>query len=174
MKRTIIVAIVMSLLLAILPVGLALAATTADVTVTATPSFVSITNAPATWPIGTISENTTPNTGIDYFTITNTSSVPMAISVNCTDWSGGATPWTYGPPGVNSANLTASSGDSTGGGSTGAGNYDIDVPVGPSALLIDAVAVAVDPNWELQLNAPTSFTFGDVQTTTVTITATVD
>jgi hypothetical protein len=174
MKKTIIVAIVMSLLLAVFPVGLALAETSQDVTVTATPSFISIANLPSSWGIGTVSEGSTNNTGIDFFTITNTSSVNISISVNCTDWSGGATPWTYGAPGVNTANLTASSGNSTGGGSTGAGNYDIDVPAGPSVLLIDAVPVSVNPNWELQLNAPTSFTHGDEQTTIVTITAAAD
>jgi hypothetical protein len=174
MRRTTIIAIVMSLLLAIFPVGLALAATSQDVIVTATPGFVSISNSPGTYNFGTISAGSTNNTGIDYFTIANNSTVAMDISINCTGWSGGATPWTYGVPGVDTANLTASSGNSTGGGSTGAGNYDIDVPVGTGELLIDAVAVGVDPNWELQLNAPTSMTFVDEQTTTVTITATVD
>ena len=173
MKRTTIVVIVMSLLVAILPVGLALAQTSQDVTVTATPSFISISNSSGTWPIGTVSANSTPNTGTGHFTITNTSSEAIDISINCTDWTGGPG-WTYGAPAADTANLTASSGDSTGGGSSGAGLYDIDVPVGTGALLIDAVAVAVDPTWELQLNAPTSFTFGDEQTTIVTITATTD
>ena len=173
MKRTIIVAIAISLLLAIFPVGLALAATTADVTVTATPSFLSITNLPASWPIGSVSANSTPNTGIDYFEITNSSGVAMDISIKCNGWSG-VSSWSYGAPATNTANLTASSGNSTGGGSSGAGTYDIDVLDGSDSLLIDAVAAGVNPNWELQLNAPTDFTFGDEQTTTVTITATVD
>lgn len=173
MKRTTIAAIVMSLLLAIFPVGLALAQTSQDVLVTATPSFMGISNSPGTWPIGTVSANSTPNTGIDHFTITNTSSANISISINCTDWSGGPG-WNYGAPGVDTANLTASSGNSTGGGSGGAGLYDIDVPVGLPALLIKAVPPGVNPNWELQLNAPSEITFGDVQTTTVTITATTD
>lgn len=168
MKRTIIVALVMSLLLAVFPVSLALAQTSQDVLVTATPSFTSITNAPDNWPIGTVSQGETKNTGIDYFTITNDSSVNMSISINCTGWTGG---WTYGAPAADSGNLTASSGNSTGGGSGGAGLYDISVPAGPGALLIKAVPPGVNPNWELQLNAPTSFTFGDQQQTTVTITA---
>jgi len=173
MKRTTIVVIVMSLLVAILPVGLALAQTSQDVTVTATPSFISITNDPDSWPIGTVSAGSTPNTTADYFLITNTSSEAIDISINCTGWTGGPG-WTYGAPAEDTANLAASSGNSTGGGSGGAGDYDIDVPNGPSTLLIDAVAVGVNPNWELKLNAPTSFTFGDQQTTTVTITATTD
>jgi len=173
MKRTTIVVIVMSLLVAILPVGLALAATSQDVEVTATPSFTGISNSPGIYDFGTVSANSTPNTGTDYFTITNTSSANISISINCTDWTGG-TGWTYGAPDEDTANLAASSGNSTGGGSSGVGTYDIDVPVGTGALLIKAVPAGVNPNWELQLNAPTSLTFGDEQTTTVTITATTD
>ena len=118
MKRTIILAIVMSLLLAILPVGLAFAATSADVTVTATPSYIAITNAPITWTIndlGTGSESgkgviepdtiyyANPTNDADdtvapsstvldaecYFTITNTSSVPIDITVTWGDFTGG-------------------------------------------------------------------------------------
>jgi hypothetical protein len=62
MKKTFIVAIVMSLLLAMFPIGLALAATTADVEVTATPGFVSITNAPGTFDFGVITQGSVTNT----------------------------------------------------------------------------------------------------------------
>lgn len=173
MKRTIIVVIVMSLLLAILPVGLAFAATTADVTVRATPSFIGITNAPGTNDFGSITAGATPGTASGYFTITNGSSVATDISIKCNGWSG-TTAWTYGAAGADTGQLAASSANGGAGGSTGAGNFDITVLNGSDTLLCDAVAIATNPTWELQLQAPSSFTHGAEQTTTVSVTVTAD
>ena len=173
MKRTIIVTIVIVLLLAIFPVGLALAATSADVTVTATPSFVSISNAPGTYDFGQISASATENTTGGAFTITNSSSVAMDISIKCNGWSGTSS-WTYGSPGADTGQLAASSGNGGTGGSSGAGDFDITVLNGSDTLLCNAVGTSTNPTWELQLQAPTSFTHGDEQTTTVTVTATAD
>jgi hypothetical protein len=165
MKKTFIVAIVMSLLLAMFPIGLALAATTADVEVTATPGFVSITNSPSTFDFGVITQGSVTNTTDGEFTITNASTVAMDIFIQCNGWSGGATPWTYGAPAADTGNLTSSN---------GTGLHDIPVLDGSDTLLHNAVAVASNPTWELQLNAPTSFSFVDPQSSNVTITATVD
>ena len=173
MKRTTIVVIVMSLLVAILPVGLALAQTSQEVEVTATPSFISITNAPISYDFGSISANSTDNTTDGYFTITNGSSVNMDISIQCNGWSGG-TGWTYGSPAADTGQLKASSANGGSGGSTGAGNFDKTLLDGTDILLCDNVTSVTSPTWELLLEAPTSFTFGDEQTTTVTITATAD
>jgi hypothetical protein len=173
MKRMIIVAVVMSLLLAMFPVGLALAATTADVTVTATPSFIGITNSPGTYDFGQISAGATENTTNGYFTITNGSSVAMDISIKCNGWSG-TTSWTYGSSAENTGQLAASSANGGAGGSSGAGDFDKTVLNGSDTLLCDAVGTSTNPTWELQLQAPSSFTHGDEQTTTVTVTATAN
>jgi hypothetical protein len=169
MKRTLI-AIAMALALVLIPVGSAFAATTADVTVTATPGFVSITNAPDSWDAGTIIKDTDVDTGVHYFTITNASTVAMDINIACDGW----TSWTYGAPATDTGQLKASSANGGTGGSTGEGDYDITVPNGGGSLLCNGVAVSTNPTWELQLDAPTDFTNVDVQTSTVTLTASVD
>ena len=160
MKRTLI-AILMALALVLIPVGSALAATSAEVTVTATPGFVSITNLPNSFDFGVVTGGSTPNTTTGWFTITNASTVAMDVNIKCTAW----TSWTYGAPAEDQGQLKASDGD---------GAYDVTiVAINTDYLLMSAVGVGVDPTWELQLDAPTSFTNVDVQTTTVTITAVV-
>lgn len=171
MKRTIIVAIVVSLLLAILPVGLALADTTAEVTVTATPgSFVGISNSTGSLDFGEITASSTPDTSATPFTITNSSSVVIDITVGCDGWSG-TEQWTYAAAGADTALLNASASDSDTGGSSGIGAFDKEVPSTGSILLIENLATGTNPTWNLQLEAPTSFSHGYTQTTTVTLTA---
>jgi len=171
MKRTIIVAIAMSLLLAMFPVVPALAATTADVTVTATPgSFVGISCDQTVYDFGDISANSTPNTGTGWATITNSSSVSINITIGCDGWSG-TTAWTYGANATDTAQLKASATFGGTGGSSGAGQYDVTIPSGSTIALCNGVAVGNNPAWEMELEAPSSFTHGYEQTTHVTLTA---
>jgi hypothetical protein len=174
MKKTIIITIVMSLILVVFPVGLALAATSADVTITATPGFISITNAPGSYDFGGITANSTDNTTNGYFTITNGSAINIDIGIGCDNWTSAGSTWTYGTPAADTGRLMASSGDGGSGGSTGQGNFDIFVSNLTSVLLCDNVTDVTNPTWELQLQTPTSFTFGDEQQTTVTVTATAE
>jgi hypothetical protein len=173
MKKTLI-AILLAVALAVIPATGVLAATSQDVTVTATPSYISITNNSATgnnYDFGAVTISTTPNTGTGYFTITNDSTVVIDINIKCNGWSG-ANSWTYGSPiGADKGFLDASSTFGGAGGSSGAGNYDVEILNGTDSLLCDDLAVGNDPDWELQLNTPDSFSFGDQQTTTVTLTA---
>jgi hypothetical protein len=173
MKRTIIVAIVISLLLVILPVSLALAQSDSDVvTVTATPGTVSISTS-GTYDFGSVGLSSTPDTSGSPLTITNSSSLVVDISIGCNGWSGGATPWTYGAAGADTALLNASASDGGSGGSTGVTDFDKEVPSTGSILLINDLAVGTSPTWNLQLEAPTSFSIFDEQTTTVTLTTVV-
>ena len=161
MRKTLI-AILMALALVVIPVGSAFAATTAAVTVTATPTFISITNLPTSWGIGVVAASTTPSTGETNFTITNSSSVPIDTTIKCNGWSGTSS-WTYGASGANTGQLKASN---------GSGGYIITVPVDPSTIALHSnVGVGNNPQWGLQLEAPSSFSFGAEQTTTVTISA---
>jgi hypothetical protein len=101
----------MALALALIPVSNAFALTSQDVNVTATPAFISISNAPGTWTIngitgsGVIAPNTTyysnplgdtvsPTVGgvVDgecRFTITNTSTVAIDLTVTFPDHANG-------------------------------------------------------------------------------------
>jgi hypothetical protein len=161
MRKTLI-AVLIALALVVIPVGTALAATTADVTVTATPSFISITNAPSTYDFGVITAGVDEDTGTSYFTVTNDSSVNITVTIQCTTWEGGDNDWIYGAPAANTAQLKASDGD---------GLYDVTVLTGSAVNLHTTGTAGDDFTWELQLDAPTSFTFGNQQTSTVTISA---
>jgi hypothetical protein len=178
MKKTLL-AILLAVALTVIPVSSVLAANTADVTVTATPGWVSITNTEASFGFGVVNAGDTPNTGTGWATITNSSTIAMDINIQCDGWSpvSGSNSWSYGASGPDTAQLNASSANGGAGGSSGAGDYDITVPAvppGSAALLCDAVAVGVSPSWELELEAPSSFTHVDEQTTTVTLTAVPD
>ena len=167
MKKTLL-AILLALALVVIPVGSALAANTADVTVTATPGWVSITNSEVSFNFGIVTAGTTPNTGTGWSTITNSSTVAMDINIKCDGWSpvSGTNSWTYGVAGVDQARLAASDGD---------GAYDVVIAaINTDYLLCDGVAVSVNPTWELELEAPSSFTHVDEQETTVTLTAVPD
>jgi hypothetical protein len=161
MRKTLI-AILMALALVLIPVGTAFADTTQDVVVTATPTFVSITNDHATFDFGVVAASSTPNTTEDYFTVTNDSTVNIDVDIVCDGWSGGATPWIYGASGPDTALLNASDGD---------GAYDVEVDDATPTLLHTTAGAGDDFTWELQLEAPSSFSDGDEQTTTVTISA---
>jgi hypothetical protein len=162
LKRTIL-AIMLALALVAIPVSTVLAATSQDVTITATPTFISITNAPASHDFGVVAASGTPNTGETNFTITNDSSVDIDIDIKCDGWDGGANDWTYATPAAPDTGFLYAS--------DGAGGYDIFVQDGIDTELFDAVTPATDPQWGLELNAPTAFNFGNQQQTIVTLTA---
>jgi len=148
-----------------MPAGVALA-TTQDVTINATPTFVGISNSPDTFSFGVIAvnqTNQTANTTASYFTVTDTSTVNITTTIVCqANWTGG-TGWTWGVPGADTAYLTTSTN----------GSYGIAVPdAGQEAVTLHASASVGDGfTWELGLEGPTSFTFGDVQECTVRLSA---
>jgi hypothetical protein len=171
MKKTLL-AILLVLALVVIPAGSALAANTQTVTVTATPTYISITNSQSTFGFGVVAAGSKPNTGTGWSTITNDSTVTIDINIKCNGWDGGANDWTYASPATDDTGYLAASGTFGGtGGSGGAGLYDVEVLNGVDSLLCDNLAVGNNPAWELELNAPTSFSFGNQQTTTVTLTA---
>ena len=161
MKRTTIVLVLLLVLGLLVSAGTALAATTATVTVNATPSYVAITNSPNTYDFGVIATSSTGSTGETYFTVVNAGTVEINTTIEGNGWSATGSAWTYGAPGENTGNLTASN---------GAGGYVISVPNGSPLALHAAISASANETWGLQLNAPTSFTHGDEQSTTVTIT----
>lgn len=140
----------------------AIAATTQDVSVTATPSYISISNSPNSFDFGTVATSSTPNTTTGWFTITNSSTVATDIDIKANGWTGGAG-WSWGAAGADTGRLAASDDD---------GTYNVTIiAVDTDYELKDNLAAVTNQDWELELQAPSSFSFGDEQTTTVTITA---
>lgn len=139
------------------------AATTQDVTVTATPTYISISNAPSSFDFLTVAAGVDENTGTDYFTITNTSTIATDIDIKAiTGWSGTSS-WTWGASGENQGKLAASDGD---------GAYDVDIAaVDTDYELMDNLSAETNDSWELKLIAPSSFTHGAEQTVVVRLTA---
>lgn len=150
------------------------AATTQDVTVNATPAYITISNAPSTYNFGVISEGATANTTNGYFTITNGSTVNIDISIQADNWTSSGSAWTYGNPGADTGNFDASSANGGVGGSSGAGAWDISVLAYSDTLICDNVTTVTNPTWELQLDAPSTFSHGDAQVNTVTVTGTAE
>jgi len=170
--RKILVTLALVLILVVSFAMPAFAATTQDVEVTATPGYIAISNSPTSWAAGTITADTDVNTGNDYFTITNTSTVISDISFYVSDnWS----TWTYGAPAADTAQLKVSSGEGGVGGSTGSGNYDKTLVWGSgnAVLVCDNLSALSDAQWEMELDAPTSFGSGTAQSANITMTAVV-
>ena len=189
MKR-LVLPLVMVITLAILPASGALAATSQNVTVTAIPGVVSISNAPSTWTIngitksGVISANTTyysnplgdnitPSAtvaaGECYFTVTNSSTVNITLTVNFGDFSGG------------DAMTNTNTGSATTTGFGASSYYDgmtysskvIAKSTGSDALIANVANTTASLKWGLEVKTRTDeWSSGDAQTSTVTITAT--
>lgn len=172
-EKRLLVALALALALVLVPAGMALAATTQDVEITATPTYIAISNAPTSWAAGLIAADTDTDTGNDHFTITNTSTVNIDISFYVADnW----TSWTYGSPAADTAQLKVSSGEGGTGGSTGSGDFDITLIYGSgnATLVCDNLTALSDAQWEMELDAPTSFTHGTAQSANITMTATAE
>lgn len=192
-KRRWILSIVLALVLLLataLPVS---AADSQDVTVTATPEYIAIANAPATWTVNDagggsgvittsteywtnpLGDTTTPSDpvvdGECRFTITNTSTVAIDLTVNFIHFTGG--------------DAMQNSGTGSGGvGTFGAYSYCTGMTYSTgkviadnsgSAVMKDALAALTDIKWGVSCDTQTdAWTSGSDMTSTVTITATAD
>lgn len=168
------------------------AATTQDVTVTATPEYVSISNSPSTWTLNGITgsgviqvdtiyysnplgDTTAPSaTVVDgecRFTITNSSTVAIDLTVTCGAFAGG------------DANMTNS--DTGANGATTYGSYcwysgmtyasKVIVKSSGSGVMYNELAALTDIKWGAEIETRTdAWTGGSSSTATMTISATVD
>ena len=163
MRKTLL-AILLAVALALIPVGSAFAANSDTVTVTATPGFVSITVTPDTYDFAVVYPDTDEDTVAGTpFTVNNSSTVDMDLTIECDGWTGGPG-WTYADTaGIDTGSLNFSTNDGV------LWTYLPETPT--TAVLASDVTPATSPTFDLQLDAPTDFTYGDVQTTTVTVTA---
>jgi len=164
MKRYL-VSLVMALVLAITPATVVLGATTADVTVTATPSFISISNNQTSFDFGTVSTSTNYTTSANWSHITNNSTAPtdIEISVTTSNWTGGDE-WYHSDAGY-AGNLTAA---------LKAGNLGTNNVVVKYATpndLVSGLPAGQDWEWNLEFDAPTSFSDSDEKSIVVRLTA---
>ena len=178
-----------------IPVGSAFAATSANVTVTGKPTFIAITNSPNTWTINGIDGNgyiapdtqyyanpagasgdITPPTatvvdGDCQFTVTNaSSSIPLDITVNWGNFSGGDAMTNSNDKTTNGANQFAAAAYCTGMTYSAAP----DAKVSGSAIMKDELSAAT-LKWGLYIETQSgAWSSGSVMTSNVTITATAD
>jgi len=133
-----------------------------------TVSATDITNIPDSKDYGVVSENSTYETGLTYFTVTNNSSGAVTITIKATDFTGG-NGWTLSDtatPDANTAGLKA--------GLEG-GDYTIIVKkTGTFNTLVSGLAAEGTQKWGLKLYTPTTFSDGVQKSTTVTLTAVLD
>lgn len=144
----------------------AFAATSVVVTVNATPSFISIALNNTSWNFGSVAAGVDEATGTGYFGVTDSSSVTAANTIQMTTTWEATTPggsvWTYGAAGADTARLLASDGDAA---------FDVTVATGAPAALHTTGAAGQDWVFEIQLDAPSSITYGDPQGGKFTISA---
>ena len=173
-EEKLIISIFLAVALLMIPAGVALAETSQAVTVTATPSYVSISNSSASWPIGAVAEsssywsmNSTPTFPLDdgecYYTVTNDGSVAVDITVTGANFTGGVG-WTIaGSTGENTVVVKAGqSGDSL------EGNM-VTLTTSPQAF-ISGLAASGTKKWELKLDTGT-FTDGVEKSADITLSA---
>ena len=131
------------------------------------PAAIEFTNSPPYHTFGLIEASETYESGLTYFTITNTSAYAINITVSGTDMVGAGTAWTLSDtaaPGVDAFGLKAGlEGDS----------YNIIVrKTAAFNLLVSSLAAGNTQRWGLQLLAPASFSDYLQKTGTIILTAT--
>jgi hypothetical protein len=167
--RKVLLSLAIALLLVLVPVIPAFAATTADVTVTATPaSVIAITDNATGAAFGEVADGATVQTTTAYIHINNTSNVQvdMTISVTTSTWAGGVT-WTHddtGSPGADTAGLKANRG-----GTWGVG--DVVVKNVSPLFIYENCPAGTDFDYGLQLLVPTSTTDVVEKSNTVRVSA---
>lgn len=128
--------------------------------------YPAITNAPDVIPYGILETNTTSNTTINYFTITNTGTVPVDVTVQGQDLAGGDDTW----------DLTddASIGENIYGLEAGLDDaddlFDIVVKESVANTLVTNLAISGTQAWGLKLYMPSSVTGYDGQQMTGNVT----
>lgn len=190
--RKLLVVMVLALALILVPVTPALAATEQEVTVTGVPAFIAISNAPATWDINDVAEATgktiAPDTlyysnplgdttiptvggavdGECRFTITNTSTVIIDLTVLFPDHTGGDAS-TNSETGANGATSFGAYSYFSG---QIQGAWVVAKDTGSAAGLED-LAATTNIKWGLIYESQSdAWTSGDAMSSTVTITAT--
>ena len=141
-----------------------------SLTVTGVPVFEvnaqDISNSPSIYAFGTLNENSSYPTNLDYFTVTNNSAYPVNITIGGSDMTGGAT-WILADdaaPGEDIYGLKAG---------LAGGSYNVTVRKNsPYNTLVSNLASLGTQQWGLEFLSPTSFSDGAQKSGIVTLTAT--
>ena len=192
MKKRIAICLILALALVGLFATPTFGATSQDVTVTATPEYIAISNSPSTWTLNGITgsgviavdtvyyanplgDTTTPSaTVVDgecRFTITNSSTVAIDLTVNCGNFTGGDANMTNSDTGANGA--TSYGGYSWYSGMTYSGK--VIMKSTGSDVMRDGLAALTDVKWGAEIETQTNaWGGGSSSTATMTISATAD
>jgi hypothetical protein len=154
----------------IVPASGVIAATTADVTVNATPTYISIALNTSTYDFSTVVAGTDEESPDGYFGVTNDSTVITSTTIVSNGWqdtNGVApdSPWTWDSPGEDQGQMKASN---------GGGVFDVTIDDETPAALESSTSADTDWVFEIQIDAPSSFTHGQPQGTTLTLDCTAD
>ena len=159
----------LSMLLVLLAPAMATAAESVPIIIDVTPSYVAINNTNSSKDFGILAAgltNATANSTVDWFDVGNAGTVNATVTIKCSEWAytSGSSNWTYGSPAADTGQLVFS---------VGTGVYGTVVPASPAteALFADLIPSVID-YFEVGIDMPTSFTHGDGQQTTLTLTAT--
>lgn len=146
------------------------AATTQDVAVDATLSYISISNSPALFHFLLVVAGSTSNTTQGEFTVVNTSTVPINVSIGAVtaNWTSAGHQWIHDDTGVGKAIDTAGLMSSN---NTNAFNIAVHY-VTPQNLTAGWPATT-NFQWELSLIAPSEFSDGVLKAMTVRLSAVV-
>jgi hypothetical protein len=167
--------VVMALFAVVAGYGYVSAATSDTVVITGTPAYLDISISPSSYDFGNLDQGVDENTGNGYFTVTDTSStVNYDLNIQSNGWNSSGSAWTWGAPGTDTGNMTASSANGGAGGSGGAGTYDIHILNGSDLLLSDNVSPSTNPTFELQWEMASTFTHGNSQNSTITLSVTAE
>jgi hypothetical protein len=168
-KRAVIIFFLI-LVLNVIWVAPAIAATTADVTVTWTPAYIAISDNATTVAFGVVNASSTSNTSTAYVNIDNTTTTVITdVSIKVTgDWTGGAgyTHSDTATPGVDTVGLVSQAG-----GTWAAGSTVIVKKTAAYNNIKASLAASTNFTYGLSLLAPTSFTHSDAASNTVTLTS---
>lgn len=145
-----------AILAVVLMPSMALADTTAGVTIDATPTYIAIALNISTFDFSLVAADTDENTTAGYFGVTDSSTVAVNCTIQCNStWEGGANDWTWGAAGADTALIKASNGTAA---------YDVTIAALATEYELNKSSVAgTDWVFELELDAPSSFTFGNAQ-----------
>lgn len=127
-----------------------------------------ISNTPESKAFGILDVNSTSNTTLDYFTVSNTGNCAINVTIQATDFTGGGATWTLSDnatPGENTYGINASVGG------TGSETvYSIIRKNPPYNTLTTSLDIGANVTWGLQLLMPTSVTGYNGQEMNATIT----
>jgi hypothetical protein len=124
-----------------------------------------ISNSPSEWQLGTISASSVDQTGLEYFTVNNTSGYDVRITIRGTNMTGGSVNWTLSDtatPGADTYGLKAG---------LAGGSYNVTVNTTDTEL-IGNLTDGNSQKWGLYFLAPTEFSDGVEKSGNITLTAT--